>query len=169
MRRLAAILLTLVSAQAMAHGNHCKGAEKTLFSCLVSKKVVSVCASQNLSPREGYMQLRFGRLQAPELLIPQLNEHPLKHVDAEAYQAASGQNGALTFAKGEHTYTVYWESYRSDRPAPNGSSVWLEMSGLSISHKGKVVSDTKCSKATNGDILTIEPFYLHLQVGYPEK
>ncbi len=162
-------MLTLASASAVAHGSHCENAEKTLFSCFVSNKVVSVCASPNLSPTDGYMQFRFGRLKAPELLIPKLNEHPLKYVDAETYQAASGQNGALTFTNGDYAYTVYWESYRSDRSAPNGSSVWLEKSGLSTSHKGKVVSDTQCSKATNGDVLTIDPFYLHSQVGYPEK
>lgn len=113
------------------------------------------------------MQLRFGRLKAPELLIPKLNEHPLKYVDAETYQSVSGQNGALTFKNGDYAYTVYWESYRSDRSAPNGSSVWLGKSGLSISHNKKLVSDIQCSKATSGDVPTIEPFYLHSQVGYP--
>ena len=169
MRVLVTILFAVLSAQAFAENSHCSKEEKVVFSCAVNKKVVSICASQNLSPTTGYMQYRFGKIGVPELLIPQMNEHPLKHVEVDAYQAASGQSGTISFKNGEYTYTVHWSSYRSDSPTENGSSIWLGESGLKVAHNEKVIANFKCGKASSGDVLEVEPYYLHTQVGFPEN
>lgn len=162
------VLLTILSVQALADNSHCSKAEKTVFSCTVSKKIVSICASQNLSPTEGYMQYRFGKKGIPELLIPPLNEHPLKHVEADAYQAASGQNGSITFKNGEYSYTVHWSSIRSDSLASNGTSTWVDESGLTLVRNGKTIANLKCSPS-GGGVLQVEPYYLHNQAGFPEN
>jgi len=168
-RLLISILFSVLSVQVFAGNNHCSKEEKVVFSCAVNKKIVSICASQNLSPTAGYMQYRFGKIGAPELLIPQLNEHPLKHVQVDAYQAASGQGGAISFKNGEYTYSVHWSSYRSDSLTENDSSIWNGESGLKIVRKEKIVANFKCGKVSSGDVLEVEPYYLHTQVGFPEN
>lgn len=169
MRRLVAILLAVFSAQSLAENSHCSKNEKVVFSCKLSKKVVSICASEDLSSTSGYMQYRFGKVGAPELGISRLNEHPLKLVEVETYQAASGLSGSISFKEAEYSYTVYWSSYRSDRTSSNGSSVWLGESGLTVTHSGKIVSNSKCAQASSGDVLEADPYYLHTQVGFPEN
>jgi hypothetical protein len=168
MRVLVLILFAVLSGQAYAENNHCTKEEKVVFSCTVGKKVVSVCASQNLSPSEGYMQYRFGKIGSPELLIPQLNEHPLKYVEVDAYQAASGSNGSMMFKNGEFEYTVHWSSYLSDSQTSNGSSIWLSEAGLIVMRKGKSFANFKCNLASGG-VLEVDADYLHSTVGFPEQ
>jgi hypothetical protein len=57
---------------APAQSSHCTRAERTMFSCRLSesKKIVSLCASSNLSPSSGYMQYRFGHASGAELTYP---------------------------------------------------------------------------------------------------
>jgi len=169
MRVLVTILFTVLSVQAFAENSHCSKEEKVVFSCAVDKKVVSICASQNLSPTAGYMQYRFGKIDAPELLIPKMSEHPIRHVEVDAYQAASGQSGTISFKSGEYSYAVHWSSYRSDSLTENGSSIWLSESGLKVLRNEKVIANFKCGKASSGDVLEVEPYYLHTQVGFPEN
>ena len=168
MKQLIAILLFTAVAQSWAHETHCLKEEKTLFSCLVGKQIASICTSQDLSPTAGYMQYRYGSSGKVEISLPQPKEHPLKHVEADTYQAASGQNGSITFPHGAYAYTVYWESYRSDTNNSNGSSIWIEHAGLRISKGNAIVADRKCASPTPGDHLAIDPYYLHNQVGFQE-
>ena len=167
MKLLSTLLLAISSAQAAPNDSHCSREEKTVFSCTVGKKIVSVCASKDLSPVAGYMQYRFGKKGKPELSIPALSQHPLKHVQADAYQAASGQTGSMTFSHGQYSYTLVWSESRTDN-APDGSSMWVNEAGLTIARKGKVIADLPCSLAEGG-VLAADAYYLHKQVGYPEN
>src|SRR5262245_37129413 len=55
----------------------CETEEKTVLACRTGKKIVSVCASNDLSPSSGYLQYRFGVPQKPpELVYPVAREHP---------------------------------------------------------------------------------------------
>ena len=169
MRAFLTVLLVIFSVIVFAETSHCSKNEKIVFSCVVNKKVVSICASQDLSPTTGYMQYRFGKIGALEIQIPKLNEHPFKSVEADAYQAASGQNGFISFKSGEYLYVINWSSYRSDQNASNGSSIWLGESGLVVVHKEKEIANFKCDPTSDGDVLEVDPYYLHSQVGFPQN
>lgn len=167
MKLLVTLLFTTLSAQALADNSHCSKEEKTVFPCTVGKKIVSICASQNLSPTAGYMQYRFGRKGMPELSIPRPDQHPLKHVEVDAYQAGSGQTGSITFKNGQYSYTVNWSDYRSDSAAPNGASIWVREAGLTMARNGKAIAERQCSPSEGG-VLGVDPYYLHTEVGFPE-
>jgi len=53
--------------------SQCSQDEQVLFSCTLKKtqKVISLCASKDLSANSGYLQYRFGPLKKIELAIPQ--------------------------------------------------------------------------------------------------
>src|ERR1700712_5391269 len=55
----------------------CDAHEEIYFSCPVRDKFISVCASGNFSPENGYVQYRFGRPGRPELEFPAEPEPPM--------------------------------------------------------------------------------------------
>lgn len=80
---------------------HCTDDELTVFSCeLKNKKTVSVCASNDVSARSGYLQYRFGKIGKVELSVPPKKksfpqELSLQHSkdDSASYNYMSFSNG----------------------------------------------------------------------------
>jgi hypothetical protein len=171
MKFFTAALLALASAQAFSHPSHCSKEEKTVFSCLIGKKVVSVCASENLSPTDGYMQYRFGKPGHLERRVPAKEAHPFKEkVGANAYDGPQGsQNGTIDFVNGDHSYTVFWDSHRSETNQENGANMWFEISGIRVLRKEKLLAEMKCGPSSPGDVLYVDEHYLHTQVGFPKE
>lgn len=66
-------ICSIAVAQIAETATHCTSNERTLFSCATKKnKIVSICASKDLSPNSGYMQYRFGKLGKVEMTMPQV-------------------------------------------------------------------------------------------------
>lgn len=131
-----------------AKSSHCTPAETVVFSCPAGTKLVSVCASRNLSAKAGYVQYRLGPRNAGEALeiaLPDGEVHPLKTGNA-VYGAndmyAGGGASWLRFRKGTYAYVVYSGIGRWGK---NGET--LEKQGLAVENNGKVIANLKCTGA----------------------
>lgn len=102
-------LIGLVSIPVWAAESHCHPHEQIIFSCSLGKKTVSVCASNDFSANNGYLQYRFGQQNTPELVFPVLTESaPVSQfVRARNLMFAGGGGGYLRFINGSHHYIVY--------------------------------------------------------------
>lgn len=82
--------------------SHCTQDEKIVFSCNTGKKIVSVCASQDISPNSGYLQYRFGKLSSPEAIIPS-NPQDFRSV---AYGWSAKMGSGIGFGVGNFDYSI---------------------------------------------------------------
>ncbi len=118
----------------------CKRSEVAIFSCRVGSKIVSLCASPDLSETTGTMGYRFGRKGAIELEHPATSAHPRTAFRAGVDPSERGD--FVRFSKGDHTYTVY---------ARVGSQDRREEDGLLITRGQKVLRNLKCADFAMGD------------------
>ena len=54
----------------MADESLCRPQEKILFSCTLDQGIASVCASENISEKAGYLQFRYGNAKKLEVAWP---------------------------------------------------------------------------------------------------
>jgi hypothetical protein len=129
-------LVYLVSLPAIAANSHCSGQEQTVFSCSLGEKVVSVCASKDISPTSGYLQYRFGKPNAPELMFPSSTKSFSHRSDIKARSLMfSGGGGAyLRFINGKYNYIVYTAIGKG----------WGVKDGVSVEKNGKLIANLKC-------------------------
>lgn len=114
----------------------CQSDEKVIFSCSTKKKLISVCASKNLSANSGYLQYRIGLLNKLEM------EYPETHKEANGlfeyfttfHNAESSQ--FLSFKKDIYEYTVF---SRHDHTVSDE-----EGEGVDVSRNGSLISTVKC-------------------------
>ena len=132
---LLAGLLYITSLPAIATDSHCSGQEQTVFSCSLGKKIVSVCASNDISPTSGYLQYRFGQKNAPELTFPASTE-PSRHADiqARALMFSGGGGGYLRFINGRYNYIVYTAIGKG----------WGTKDGITVEKDHKPIAHLKC-------------------------
>jgi hypothetical protein len=87
---------------------HCTADEKIVFSCPVKgQKIVSVCATKDLSNKTGMLTYRFGRKNRPEMTLPKNADGWRDTVRAGRVMYTSGGGSYLGFKSGEYTYVVY--------------------------------------------------------------
>ena len=128
-------LLYLVSLPAIATDSHCTGQEQTVFSCSLGKKIVSVCASKDISPTSGYLQYRFGPKNAPELVFPASTEPAHRSdIQARSLMFSGGGGGYLRFINGGYNYIVYTAIGKG----------WGTKDGVSVEKDHKPVAHLKC-------------------------
>src|SRR6266567_403492 len=101
-----AFLLPSSFATAGAY-THCRADEKVVYSCSTGSRVLSICASPNLSTDAGYMQYRYGRKDHPEFIYPDTRQHPAGFFVAGSLMFSGGGGTYLQFKKGSYTYTVF--------------------------------------------------------------
>ncbi len=106
----------------------CNPHEEIYFSCHFGKKIASVCASGNISPRNGYVQYRFGRVGRIELVYPKLPYSPMNFFWISDIDKGSVKVKHLKFRPGRYDYVIY-----SGFP-----------SGLYIKEDGKITSNLIC-------------------------
>ncbi|MFM0226318.1 hypothetical protein [Paraburkholderia dipogonis] len=110
----------------------CQSHEEVYFSCPTRGKMLSVCASGNISPDNGYVQYRFGRVDHIELAYPEKPYPPRKLF---SISDISGGNLSFThfkFSSGSYHYVLYQGDPR----------------GIYIKRNGKVVSNRICDPGT---------------------
>ena len=130
-----ASLTSLVSLSANATESHCSELEQTVFSCSVGKKIVSVCASKDISPTGGYLQYRFGKKDAPELIFPATTEPSQRSdIQARTLMFSGGGGSYLRFIKGRNNYIVYTAIGKG----------WGTKDGVSVEQDNKLVANLKC-------------------------
>ena len=138
MKKNALVLVGLVygvSLPAIARDTHCSEQEQTVFSCSLGKKLVSVCASSDISPTSGYLQYRFGKKNAPELIFPATTESTLRSVvRARTLMFSGGGGGYLRFINGRYSYIVYTAIGKG----------WGTKDGVSVEKDDKPIANLKC-------------------------
>jgi hypothetical protein len=138
MKKNALVLTALIysaSFPAIAASSHCSEQEQTVFSCSLGKKLVSVCASKDISPTSGYLQYRFGKRNAPELVFPTAAESAHRSVMRAQTLMFSGGGGAyLRFINGQYNYIVYTAIGKG----------WGTKEGVSVEKEGRLIANLKC-------------------------
>jgi hypothetical protein len=109
----------------------CEAGERPLFSCPTGKKMISVCASPDLSASAGYLRYRFGRSQQKlELSYPADNRHPRQYFHFYRDRVSAKASGEqLSFSIGAFSYVVFVERSAFDF---NGSGVLVKSGGKLI-------------------------------------
>jgi hypothetical protein len=125
-------------AFASSASTQCKAGETIVFSCSTGSRILSVCASPDVSAKAGYMQYRYGVKGKPELIYPETLAPPV-HLFTPGQLSFSGGGGAyLQFKKGAFTYTVF------DAIGNWGESGKGTAQGVAVSSAGKEVANLPC-------------------------
>lgn len=124
----------LVTGSVLAGDSHCTKQEDTVFSCTINQKIVSVCASKNLSPSTGYLQYRFGNKGSPELVFPSLTDLPKKYTQAKTLMFSGGGGAYIRFIKDQFSYVVYTAIGKG----------WGTKDGVAVEKNKKISSNFKC-------------------------
>ncbi len=153
MRRLHQKLLVTALACAApsceAHGavTLCRPTERVAFSCAAARQYVSLCASPNLSPGQGYLVYRHGRPGHLDL------EYPSRDADrSKAYAGGilsfSGGGGAwLRLATPPYTYTVFTAV---GKWAPGGALA--DIAGVAV-RKGELdIAAVRCTAPATSEL-----------------
>ena len=130
--RLVIILaVTLTSALANAEVKSlCDKSESTIWSCQTSKKIYSLCASQDLATSVGYLQYRAGTSKNIEFRFPITLQHPKGYFEFGLLP----RGASLTFSNSEYTYYI--------------AEPLIGQPVIEISKAGKAVSSLQCSEST---------------------
>jgi hypothetical protein len=110
----------------------CQPHEEVYFSCPVAGKVLSVCASGNISPDNGYVQYRFGRIGKIEFEYPDKPYPPRKLFSISDISGGNLSFTHLKFDSGKYHYVLYQG----------------DPSGIYIKRGGKVISNRTCDPGT---------------------
>lgn len=90
-------------------GSLCETGEQVVWTCQAGARTISVCASANLNPKEGYAQYRIGRPGALEMEYPTTRVHPRGRFTYTLYPQG---NSTLSFTNGAYKYSLF-EDLRS--------------------------------------------------------
>jgi hypothetical protein len=137
------LYLTLIAfSQGALADTHCSNTEKVVFSCSFGKKMVSICASSDLSASAGYMQYRFGAKDIVELQYPQTQIHPRGKFDVKRQTPVldNGTRAKLTevsFTQGDIKYIV--------DSMDTGST---DKTTLDVERNGKQLASLVCNNAS---------------------
>lgn len=101
----------------------CYPHEEIYFSCAVDKKIISICASGNISPENGYVKYRFGRPGKPELEFPKQSVPPMGKFSISDFYGGNINSVHLKFKSGEYTYVVYQSATSGVYITKNGRTV----------------------------------------------
>ncbi len=137
-----ALLCFHLAASASAAPTHCSAQEANVFSCSTGKKIISVCASKDLSRSSGYLQYRFGPKNAPEIEVPEAWEHPESSVKSGNLMFSGGGGAWLRFIKGEFAYVVYTATGKG----------WGAKEGVAVEKGDKRVANIKCKQPSQSII-----------------
>ena len=129
---LGLVLLAAGSGQA-ATSTHCTANERIVFSCATDIKVVSVCASGDLTQSGGSLSYRFGPLGRPEISYPSSGA-PRDVVKAGRWVFAGGGGAWLAFHRSPYRYIVYSAIGRG----------WHERAGLAVEKDGRLLTNLRC-------------------------
>lgn len=90
-------------------GSLCETDEQVVWTCQAGARTISVCASADLNPKEGYAQYRIGRPGALEMEYPTTRVHPRGRFTYTLYPQG---NSTLSFTNGAYKYSLF-EDLRS--------------------------------------------------------
>lgn len=107
----------------------CQPHEEVYFSCPIGERIMSVCASGNISPDNGYVQYRFGQVGKIELEFPEKPFTPRQWFSISDISEANFNSTHLKFSVGQYRYVLY-----------EGA-----LNGIYIKKNGKLISKHVCN------------------------
>lgn len=149
-------LCYMISLSAIASDTHCSEQEQIIFSCSLGKKIVSVCASSDLSPNSGYLQYRFGERNAPEFIFP-VSAEPANRIQARTLMFAGGGGSYLRFINGQYHYIVYTAIGKG----------WGVKDGVSVEKDNKLIANLRCQDVPVSKLS--EEFFIHAGLATDEN
>lgn len=133
---------------AVTSASLCAPTEDVVFSCPTGKKVVSVCASKNLSPTAGWAQYRFGVAgSTPEMTLPSGQVHPNKSAYGATESFAGGGGAWLRFKNGVTNYVVF---AGIGKWGPKGQTV--SKAGVVVEQNQKQAAFLSCSAKETSEL-----------------
>lgn len=113
----ASVPLLLTASEQTSRGQKtgvslCRKDEQIFFNCAVrSGKIISLCASKQLTAKNGYLQYRFGKFGAVELQFPEKLEGSRSAFRFDHYFRAQVDRSDIVFKNGNYEYTLFddWE------------------------------------------------------------
>ncbi|WP_157874729.1 hypothetical protein [Paraburkholderia atlantica] len=103
----------------------CYPHEEVYFSCPTDGKIMSVCASGNISPDNGYVQYRFGKMDKIEMEFPKNPFSPRKWFSLSDIHEGNVSFTHLKFMSGRYQYVLY-------QGFPSG--IYIKRGGKTISN-----------------------------------
>lgn len=110
MNRLVTAIIGVISAPLVlaSNANLCQVNEQVIFSCPTNKnKIISLCASRNLSAEQGYIQYRFGTMRATEMQYPSVKLLPAQAFKGRTQVFSGGGGTYLRFQNDDYDYIIY--------------------------------------------------------------
>ena len=124
--------------------SHCIGDETVVFTCNISGKIASICASE-LNSSQQYVQYRFGKRNKIELELPQKSGYKPVMVAYMNAMVASGYANYVRFTKNSYHYYIFNSSVRGENDPGTGVSTRIEPSGIAVAKDGKIIYHRRCS------------------------
>jgi hypothetical protein len=128
-------LAYLLTCPVLAADTLCSKDEQTVFACTLGKNIVSVCASDDLSPTHGYVQYRFGPKNSPALSLPASTQISSRaSIQARTLMFAGGGGEYMRFLNGRYQYIVYTAIGKG----------WGTKDGVAVEKDGKSLAHLIC-------------------------
>jgi len=144
------LLITSTAAGEAAEENQslCSPDEVIVFSCVCSNKVLSLCATNNITANTGRLTYRYGiPVKTLELVYPAKPLEPAKAFYAYFDSWAKGSVSEISFKRGQYTYTVYSRTAAFEI----GTAKRENGAGVEIHRKEALVQDIWCKDSTIQD------------------
>lgn len=128
--------LLLISEQAFGQDNLCSSNELAVFSCRIGHKIVSLCATADLSETAGTLLYRFGSKSRIEIVFPETSDHPKNHFKMGLMDYSDSSGDFIRFERGDYLYTLYsW----AKMPDP------YTRDGVEVRKNSKLIADLRCN------------------------
>jgi hypothetical protein len=103
----------------------CAADETIIFNCATkpSGKIVSLCASKDLTKDKGYLQYRFGLPAKIELEFPEKREQTQQAFKYSHYFRAQFDQTEISFTSNGYTYSIFDDYNGEERPAQSAQGV----------------------------------------------
>lgn len=141
MRRILFAMFVIAAQNAYAAEPFCESGETALFSCNTGKKLIALCASDNLSKEKGYVQYRVTHNGKKQFVYPSENTHPSGFFFESTMLWTKDDEQRVHFRNGDFSYLLYDRSFSA---YPKDSRA-----GVMVFRNGKKVSDLQCKENMN--------------------
>ena len=117
--------------QALQPNSLCARDERIIFSCPVKKpaKIVSLCASRNLSADQGYLQYRFGLPGKVELEFPKERTGTQQKFQYTHYFRAQVDLTEISFSNNGYEYQITDDYNGEEKPAQSIQGIMVTAPG----------------------------------------
>ncbi|WP_322059488.1 hypothetical protein [Paraburkholderia sp. J63] len=118
----------------------CNEGESVVFSCEVGKAYASVCASQDLSPTQGYIQYRHGQPGHLDMEYPSVSSSRMAVFKAGSLIFSGGGGAWLRIVRNSFSYTIFTAS---GKWAKNGGIA--DAAGVVVKKNNRDIASKSCS------------------------